>query len=98
MAHDCQDGNVYKTISLGTRRGWTENLRTTKYRNGEAILEKETAKFGMGQLLHKLIPVIIIITENNDTNCPLFGRLYNCQQYQTVRNIATFRLHFTTDA
>lgn len=34
-----QEGNIYRTITIGTQTWMAENLRTTTYRNGEPIIK-----------------------------------------------------------
>jgi uncharacterized protein (TIGR02145 family) len=90
-----QDGNVYKTISLGTQTWMSENLRTTKYRNGEAILE------GTANSAWSIIGTSSYCnysnTKNNDT-IATFGRLYNWSAVSDSRNIAPSGWHVPTDA
>jgi uncharacterized protein (TIGR02145 family) len=72
------DGNVYKTIVIGSFTWMAENLRTTRYRNGDLIANPinnadwnatiEPRPFGTGAWCHM---------NNNPANeCP-YGKLYN---------------------
>jgi uncharacterized protein (TIGR02145 family) len=65
------DGNVYKTVSIGSQCWMKENLRVTKYRNGDAITnltdqtDWDTTSYGAFSM-------------RTDTTLPLtFGKLYN---------------------
>lgn len=66
------DGNNYKTIKIGTQIWMSENLRTTKYRNGSPITnvtgnsEWQDLKTGAWSYYN-----------NNDSNNTIFGKLYN---------------------
>jgi uncharacterized protein (TIGR02145 family) len=89
-----QDGNVYKTVTIGTQTWMAENLRTTKYRDGTAITDVTdnkawrnltTGAYGCG----------------NYTNIPdslaTYGRLYNWYAATDSRNIAPSGWHVPTD-
>jgi len=89
------DGNVYKTITIGTQTWMAENLRTTHYQNGEAIPEvTENTLWG------KLATGVFCNynnTSNNDT-ITTFGRLYNYYTLIDNRNISVKGWHVPTIA
>jgi uncharacterized protein (TIGR02145 family) len=89
-----QDGNIYKTVQIGTQTWMAENLRTTKYRNGDLIpvipitMERASLKTG-GYCNYKN-------TKNPDT-IGTFGRLYNWYTAADIRNVAPEGWHVSTD-
>ena len=89
-----QDGNTYKTITIGTQTWMAENLRTTKYRTGEAIplVTDSTAwkNSTTGAYCN------FNNTKNIDT-IATFGRLYNGYTISDNRNIAPKGWHVPTD-
>lgn len=90
-----QDGNVYKTITIGTQTWMAENLRTTKYRNGDPIpnVTDNTAWFTLltdAYCNYKN-------TGNSDT-INTYGRLYNWYAVSDKRNIAPIGWHVPTEA
>jgi len=90
-----QDGNVYKTIVIGTQTWMAENLRTTKYRDGSAIpvVTSNTAWAALSTGAY----CNYNNTANNDT-IATFGRLYNWYAATDTRNIAPTGWHIPTDA
>jgi uncharacterized protein (TIGR02145 family) len=90
------DGNIYHTVTIGTQTWLVENLKTTKYRNGDSI---ETTH-----------PSITIINPyNTDSkyqwaydgekiNVDKYGRLYTWYAVNDSRNIAPIGWHVATDA
>jgi len=81
------DGNVYQTITLGTQTWMLENLRVTRYRNGDIVqqvadpTEWRNLKLGTdrGGWCHY----------NNDPgNDATYGKLYNWYAATDARNIA----------
>ncbi len=88
------DGNIYKTITIGTQTWMAENLRTTHYRNGDAIT-----------IITEKVPWNIITeglycnynnTSNLDT-IATFGRFYNWYAITDNRNIAPVGWHIPSD-
>ncbi|MFN8241628.1 MAG: FISUMP domain-containing protein [Bacteroidales bacterium] len=66
------DGNTYNTIGIGYQEWITENLRTTKFNNGTAItlVDKDTSWI-------KTTTPAYCWFENNTSNGPVYGGLYN---------------------
>ena len=90
-----QDGNVYKTVTIGTQTWMAENLRTTKYRDGTAIpnVTDFTAWY--------YSTTGVYCTYNNTTrldSIATFGILYNGYAVIDSRNIAPAGWHVPTDA
>src|SRR5258706_116845 len=66
------DGNVYHTVIIGDQVWLTENLKTTKYRNGDLISnvsgDSEWANLATGAFS---------FYSNNSSNNSVYGNLYN---------------------
>jgi uncharacterized protein (TIGR02145 family) len=88
-----QDGNVYRTVTIGSQIWTVENLKTTKYRNGNAI-ENVTGNTAWAALTSGAY-----CWYNNDiANKPLYGALYNWYAVGDSRNLAPAGWHVATDA
>ena len=85
------DGNVYKTVKIGNQTWMAENLRTTKYRNGDPI-----------QLITD--PNVWKILDSGAyqgpflSDQPEYGNFYNWFAVSDPRNIAPEGWHVATDA
>lgn len=86
------DGNVYQTIVIGKAVWMAENLRTTKYRNGDAIPEItdsepwETTTEGA------------FCNYDNSTGwAAIYGKLYNWYAVNDSRNLAPEGWHVATE-
>jgi len=87
-----QDGNVYKTIVIGTQTWMAENLRTTKYRNGSAIPEITD-----NSVWYNLTTGAYCWYNNSINNKKPYGALYNWFTVGDPRNIAPAGWHVPTD-
>lgn len=90
-----QEGNIYKTITIGTQVWMAENLRTTKYRNGDNIPQVKSND------TWKNLTTGAYCNYNNTKNLDTiatFGRLYNYYAVTDGRNIAPEGWHVPTDS
>ena len=87
-----QEGNVYKTIVIGTQEWMAENLKTSIYRNGEAIANITNANQWVG------LTTGAWCYYNNDSQyeCP-YGKLYNWYAAADPRNVCPTGWHVPTD-
>lgn len=89
-----QDGNVYKTVTIGTQTWMAENLRTTKYNDGTAIplLTDNTALSSLSSGAY-----CNYNNTNNTDTIATFGRLYNWYTVNTGK-LAPIGWHVPTNA
>ena len=89
-----QDGNVYKTILIGTQEWMAENLKASHYRNGDLIpvVSNNTAWIGL------TTGATCFFNNDSSTNyCP-YGKLYNWYAVEDLRNVCPTGWHVPTEA
>jgi uncharacterized protein (TIGR02145 family) len=88
-----QEGNVYKTIVIGTQEWMAENLNTSVYRNGEAI------PTNLDNATWEVTTSGAWAYSNNDASyaCP-YGKLYNWYACVDARQLCPAGWHVPTDA
>lgn len=88
-----QEGNIYKTIKIGTQVWMAENLRTTRYRDGSLIpnIYDDIIWDNMtrGAYCHY---------ENNDSLAAVYGHLYNWYAVTDGRGLAPPGWHIPTES
>ena len=87
-----QDGNVYKTIVIGTQEWMAENLKVGRYQNGDAIPVVEQSSWAG-------LTSGASCWFNSDSasyDCP-YGRLYNWYAVTDSRNVCPSGWHVPTD-
>jgi uncharacterized protein (TIGR02145 family) len=87
------DGNVYTSVTIGTQEWMVENLKTTKFRDGEPISNVidsiawiDTATVGYCNYM------------NSADSANKYGRLYNWKAVTSSHNIAPVGWHVPTNA
>jgi uncharacterized protein (TIGR02145 family) len=87
------DGNVYQTVTIGTQVWMAENLKVTRYRNGDTIPNITSGTTWAG-----LSTGAYCNFNNSVSNVATYGRLYNWYAASDSRNIAPVGWHVPTDA
>jgi len=85
------DGNVYHTVTIGKQTWMAENLKTTKYRNGEPI-----PCVSGSPIWDDIISGAYCDYDNDTNSSKTYGRLYNWYAVVDKRNIAPPGWHVPT--
>ncbi len=87
------DGNIYHTVTIGSQIWTVENLKTTKYRNGDTIpnVTDNTAWYHLKTGAY-------VLYNNDKSNKSTYGALYNWYAVTDSRNIAPVGWHIPSDA
>lgn len=86
------DGNVYNTVTIGTQVWMKENLKVTKYRNGDAIPNiTDSAAW------KNLTTGAYCSYKNDDATVNTYGRIYNWYVVSDSRNIAPAGWHVASE-
>jgi uncharacterized protein (TIGR02145 family) len=89
------DGNSYGTVKIGTQVWMAENLKTTKYRNGNLI---GTTTPSTLDISGESSPKYQWAYNGNESNVSIYGRLYTWYAVTDVRNVCPTDWHLPTDA
>jgi len=89
------EGNVYNFITINNLTWMIENLKTTKYRNGESIVTTSPAT---KDITSESTPKYQWSYNGDEGNVSKYGRLYTWYTVTDIRNIAPSGWHVATDA
>lgn len=87
------DGNVYKTITIGTQTWMIENLKVTHYNDGTAIPNVTDDNTWKG-----LATGAYCNYKNDATVAATYGKLYNWYAVTNTKKLAPKGFHIPTDA
>jgi len=90
------DGNIYKTIKIGTQTWMAENLKVIHYNNGDAILTGYSRN-EWSLLDYTIEPGAYAFYNNNESFKEIYGILYNWYAITDDRGICPDSFHIPTD-
>ena len=88
------DNNLYKTVTIGTQVWMAENLKTTKYRNGDLI---GTTDPPTNDITIEAAPKYQWAYDGNEGHVPDYGRLYTWYAITDSRNVCPTGWHVPSD-
>jgi len=88
------DGNVYKTVTIGKQVWMKENLKVTKYRNGDLIGTTKPATLDINA---ENTPKYQWAYEGNDSNVATYGRLYTWYAIIDNRKVCPIGWHVPSE-
>jgi uncharacterized protein (TIGR02145 family) len=91
-----QQGNIYKTIVIGSQEWMAENLKTSIYRNGNPISTNLTDAEWQNTLTTQ-ISAWSFYNNDNQNECP-YGKLYNWYAVTDSRNLCPTGWHVPSEA
>jgi uncharacterized protein (TIGR02145 family) len=89
------DGYEYKTVTIGTQTWMAENLKTTKFRNGDLIGTTTPATLNISS---ESAPKYQWAYDGNESNVTTYGRLYTWYAITDIRNVCPTGWHIPTDS
>jgi uncharacterized protein (TIGR02145 family) len=89
------EGNVYQTVSIGTQVWMKENLKVTRYRNGDFIATTTPATLDVSG---ESSPKYQWSYNGDETNVVIYGRLYTWYAVTDSRNVCPTGWHLPSDA
>ena len=89
------EGNVYSTITIGTQVWMAENLKTTRFSNGDLIVTTVPSTL---VIEGENTPEYQWAYAGNESNVAIHGRLYTWYVATDIRNVCPTGWHVPTDA
>jgi uncharacterized protein (TIGR02145 family) len=89
------DGNIYQTITIGTQLWMAQNLKATKYSNGDLIGTTTPATLVIED---EKLPKYQWAYDGNESNVANHGRLYTWYVATDSRNVCPTGWHIPSDA
>jgi len=88
------DGNIYKTIKIGSQVWMAENLKTTHYASGDEIPDGTST----GDITGEIDPEYWFVYDDDLINLSDYGRLYTWYTVTDSRNVCPDGWHVPSDS